>query len=47
MSFDLKITNGDFTVKNGEISTVTDTDKLAQDVLKICITPNGTNPLQA
>lgn len=46
MSFDLQIVNGDFTVKNGEVSTVFDTDKLAQDVLKICITPNGTNPLQ-
>lgn len=46
MSFDLKIINGDFSIQNGGISTVADTDKLAQDLLKICITPNGTNPLQ-
>lgn len=46
MSYDLQIVNGDFSIKNGQIATVVDTDKLAQDVLKICVTPNGTNPLQ-
>ena len=46
MSFDLQIVNGDFAVNGGAISTVQETAKLAQDVLKICITANGTNPLQ-
>lgn len=47
MSFDLQIVSGDFVINNGDVKTVLDTDKLAQDVLKICITPNGSNPLQA
>jgi hypothetical protein len=45
MSFDLKIISGDLVVNNGNLNVVTDTDKLAQDLLKICITPTGTNPL--
>lgn len=44
MSFDLKIVSGDLSIDNGELKTVIDTDKLAQDLLKICITPAGTNP---
>lgn len=43
MSFDLQIVSGDLVVKNGELSRVSDTFKLAQDVLKICITPMGSN----
>lgn len=43
MSFDLQIISGDLVVKNGELSQVSDTSKLAQDVLKICITPMGGN----
>jgi uncharacterized membrane protein len=45
MSFDLKIINGDFSVSNGDVDTVVDTEKLTQDLLKICLTENGSNPL--
>jgi phage baseplate assembly protein W len=44
MSFDLKILSGDLTLSNGDVGTIYDTDKLVQDILKICITPSGTNP---
>jgi hypothetical protein len=44
MSFDLKIVSGDLSIQNGKLATVADTYKLAQDLLKICITPTGTNP---
>ncbi len=44
MSFDLKIVSGDFSIENGDISKVTDTDKLVQDLLKVCVTPSGTLP---
>ena len=43
MSFDLKITSGDFSIENGDLKKVTDTEKLIQDLLKICVTPTGTN----
>jgi phage baseplate assembly protein W len=46
MSFDLKLTSGDLTIKNGTLQTVTDTDKLIQDILKICLTDVGGNPIQ-
>jgi hypothetical protein len=46
MSFDLKITNGDFTLSNGDLATVNGQDKLIQDILKIAITTAGANPLQ-
>lgn len=45
MSFDLKITNGDLSVTNGDLATVTDLAKLEQDILKICLTDVGSNPL--
>lgn len=45
MSFDLKISGGDFVIKNGELQIVTDTEKLIQDILKLCMTTAGTNPL--
>lgn len=44
MSFDLKIVNGDFVLDSGDLRTVVDSEKLIQDLLKICITPVGSNP---
>ena len=46
MSFDLKIVSGDLVVRNGDLKKVVDTEKLIQDILKICLTTAGTNPLQ-
>lgn len=45
MSFDLKIINGDLVINNGALRTVTDSEKLVQDILKICLTNVGSNPL--
>lgn len=45
MSFDLKIINGDLVVKNGDLQQVIDSEKLIQDILKLCLTTAGTNPL--
>lgn len=45
MSFDLKIKNGDLFINNGVLQTVVDSEKLIQDILKICLTTAGTNPL--
>lgn len=45
MSFDLKIINGDLVIQNGDLRTVTDSEKLIQDILKICLTNVGSNPL--
>jgi hypothetical protein len=45
MSFDLKIVNGDLVVNQGALKTVTDSEKLIQDILKICLTDVGSNPL--
>lgn len=45
MSFDLKIINGDLVLDNGDLKTVVDSEKLIQDILKICLTTAGTNPL--
>lgn len=45
MSFDLKIRNGDIVITKGQIQTATDSEKLIQDLLKICLTGAGTNPL--
>lgn len=45
MSFDLKIVNGDLVVQNGQLKTVVDSEKLIQDILKICLTDVGSNPL--
>lgn len=44
MSFDLRLTNGDLSIKNGDVETITGSDKLVQDILKIAITQAGTNP---
>ena len=45
MSFDLKIVNGDLVVNQGALQTVKDSEKLIQDILKICLTDVGSNPL--
>lgn len=45
MSFDLKIVNGDLVVNQGALQTVRDSEKLIQDILKICLTDVGGNPL--
>lgn len=45
MSFDLKISNKDLVIQNGNLQTVVDSEKLIQDILKICLTTAGSNPL--
>ncbi len=45
MSFDLKIENGDLVISQGSLKTVRDSEKLIQDILKICLTDVGSNPL--
>lgn len=45
MSFDLKIINKDLVINNGKLQTVIDSEKLIQDILKICLTTAGSNPL--
>lgn len=45
MSFDLKIKNGDLVINQGDLQTVIDNEKLIQDILKICLTSVGSNPL--
>jgi len=44
MSFDLKIENNNLTLNpDGTLQTVRDNEKLAQDVIKIILTPVGSN----
>lgn len=45
MSFDIKISKGDLAINRGEIQTVVDSEKLIQDILKLCLTTAGSNPL--
>lgn len=46
MSFDIRVINGDIDFgANGDVVQVTDSDKLAQDVVKLLNTPIGTSPL--
>lgn len=45
MSFDLKIKNGDLVIENGLLAEVSNTEKLVQDILKICLTEANSNPL--
>lgn len=46
MSFDLKLANGDLKIdQNGGLEKVYNEEKLTQDLLKIVLTPQGTNPL--
>jgi hypothetical protein len=43
MSFDLKINKGDLVITQGQIQIVVDSEKLIQDILKICLTESGAN----
>lgn len=44
MSYDFRITNGEWaTGQDSDLSKVVDTEKLIQDVLKIAVTPLGSN----
>jgi len=44
MSFDLKIVKGDIAIgNNGDLQKIEDTEKLAQDILKMLITRLGSN----
>jgi len=45
MSYDLRIINGDIVLQNGDLRTCQDSEKLIQDVLKICLTKAGSNPI--
>lgn len=45
MSFDLKIRNGDLVLDRGDFKTIVDSEKLIQDILKICLTTAGSNPM--
>lgn len=45
MSFDLKISNRDLVIQNGDFKTVEDSEKLIQDILKMCLTTAGSNPM--
>ena len=45
MSFDLKLSGGDFELSGGAPVTVQNKDKLIQDVLKMLFTTTGENPL--
>lgn len=44
MSFDLKISGGDLVLSGGDLKTVVDSEKLIQDILKMALTPAGSNP---
>lgn len=46
MSYDLKVIDGDFVLKNGDLDNVTGQNKLIQDILKICLTSAGANIFQ-
>jgi hypothetical protein len=46
MSYDLKVIAGDLVLQNGDFRTVVDSEKLIQDILKVCLTTAGANPLQ-
>jgi phage baseplate assembly protein W len=45
MSFDLKINKGDLVIVQGQLQTVVDSEKLIQDILKMCLTTAGSNPM--
>lgn len=47
MSFDLKIFNGDLAINsNGDVQQIQNSEKLIQDILKILLTPSGSNVFQ-
>ncbi len=45
MSFDFKIRSGDLVLQNGDLKIVINSEKLIQELLKICLTAAGANPL--
>lgn len=45
MSYDIKLNRGDLVINNGDLQTAVDSEKLIQDILKICLTSAGSNPL--
>jgi hypothetical protein len=45
MSFDLKIINRDLVINQGDLQQVVNSEKLIQDILKICLTEVGSNPV--
>lgn len=45
MSFDLKLRGGDLVITDGQLVTAVDSEKLIQDILKICLTTAGSNPI--
>jgi len=47
MSFDLEVIGGDLVISStGDLATVSGSNKLEQDLIKIAMTPLGGNPLQ-
>ena len=44
MSFDLKVKNGDLVIEGGDFKKIVDSEKLTQDILKIALSPVGSNP---
>jgi hypothetical protein len=46
LSYDIKVINGDLVLQGGDFRLVYDSEKLIQSILKICLTPAGSNPLQ-
>lgn len=44
MSYDLRIVSGDLAIQNGDLRVCVDSEKLIQDLLKICLTPCSANP---
>lgn len=47
MSYDIKLNRGDIAIQNGDLQTSVDSEKLIQDILKICLTTAGSNPLHS
>jgi hypothetical protein len=45
MSFDIKMKNGDISLKNGSVEKAELTEKLVQDILKMALTDVGSNPM--
>lgn len=45
MSWDLKVISGDLVLNNGDFKLVQGAEKLLQDILKICLTAAGSDPL--
>jgi hypothetical protein len=45
MSYDLRIVSGDLALVNGDLRQCVDSEKLIQDLLKVCLTPVGSDPV--